>query len=56
MGAGLVAANLSTTFRLRQFGLVDTALYSTTMKVFVYSTDSNLCSSMVCCPSLKVSA
>lgn len=33
MGAGLVAANLSTTFRLRQFGLVDTTLYSMSLQI-----------------------
>ncbi|GMH32381.1 hypothetical protein BSKO_00215 [Bryopsis sp. KO-2023] len=33
MGAGLVAANLSTTFRLRQFGMIDGAFYPVTLKV-----------------------
>lgn len=33
MGAGLVAANESTMFRLRQFGLVDGVVYPMSMKV-----------------------
>ncbi|CAD7703207.1 unnamed protein product [Ostreobium quekettii] len=33
MGAGLVAANLSTTFRLRQFGLVDGAVYPMSVQI-----------------------
>jgi len=33
MGAGLVAANLSTTFRLRQFGLVDGVVYPMSVQI-----------------------
>ena len=52
LGAGLFAANLSTTFRLRKFGMKDGITYPITIEVF-HPVSVQICAQGICMLSLS---